>query len=330
MGNAGKKRNVGNTESAESMAFAKNGKCIGKSRRAKPAERFAKAIAMAANALLAAALLAGCSTPGAGAGGGAGVGEGSGAGAQSVTLRCGVKQAHAPFSYIDEQGNLVGLEEDVVNEAFRRIDGYEVEIVGFDASPALFAALQAGNIDFGSGQYVASAARREIYKFPKQYYALSPMYLISRVDDNFQTLRDIAGETLEFASTSYEKEIIDAYNIANPGYEIKMVDASGDVTGADYLQQIATGQRNVLLQYKSTFDMVKEELQLDSVTLSEEPVIVEDVYQVFHGDVADEFIQKFDDALRAMLEDGTLGKISEEWGGEDYIALYKDKVIAVG
>lgn len=93
--------------------------------------------------------------------------------AEPIVLRCGVKQAHLPFSYTDDKGNLIGLEEDVVTEAFNRIDGYEVEIVGFDASPALFAALQAGSIDFGSGQYVASAARKETYKFPAQYYALS-------------------------------------------------------------------------------------------------------------------------------------------------------------
>jgi ABC-type amino acid transport substrate-binding protein len=115
----------------------------------------------------------------------------------------------------------VGLEEDVVIEAFKRIDGYEVEIVGFDASPALFAALQVGNVDFGSGQYVASATRKKIYKFPKPYYTLSPLYLASRKEDNFQSLGDIAGETLEFASTSYEKELLDAFNKANPGREIK-------------------------------------------------------------------------------------------------------------
>jgi ABC-type amino acid transport substrate-binding protein len=252
------------------------------------------------------------------------------ASAADIVLRCGVKQAHAPFSYIDTQGNLVGLEEDVVIEAFKRIDGYEVEIVGFDASPALFAALQVGNVDFGSGQYVASATRKKTYKFPKQYYALSPLYLASRKEDNFQSLLDIAGETLEFASTSYEKEIIDAFNKANPGHEIKMIDTSGDVSEADQLQQIATGQRNVLLLYKSTYDTVQAALRLENLTLSAEPVIVEDVYQVFHRDVPDEFIRKFDAALVSMLEDGTLSEISKKWSdGVDNIALYRDKVIPV-
>jgi L-cystine transport system substrate-binding protein len=249
--------------------------------------------------------------------------------AEPIVLRCGVKQAHLPFSYTDDKGNLIGLEEDVVTEAFNRIDGYEVEIVGFDASPALFAALQAGSIDFGSGQYVASAARKETYKFPAQYYALSPMYLAGRKEDNLQTLSDIAGETLEFASTSYEKEIIDTYNAANPGKEINIVDTSGDTTAADNLQQIATNQRNVLLIYKSSYDTVQKDLKLDNLTLSDEPVIVEDVYQVFNQSVPDEFIDKFDEALKSMFADGTLGKIAEKWTGENTIDQYKDLVIPV-
>lgn len=247
----------------------------------------------------------------------------------TIVLRCGVKQGHVPFSQVDENGNLVGLEEDVVIEAFNRIDGYDVEIVGFDASPALFAALEAGNIDFGSGQYVASAARKKTYKFPSQYYALSPLYLAGRTEDDFQTLKDIAGETLEFVSTAYEKELIEAYNEANPGYEINIVDTSGDITTADSLQQIATNQRNVLMLYKSSYDTVQADLNLMSLSLSKEPVIVEDVYQVFNKDVEDEFIQKFDDALKSMLEDGTLNEIALKWTGENTIEQYRDKIIPV-
>ena len=250
-------------------------------------------------------------------------------GKETVVLRCGVKQAHAPFSYLDDNGNLVGLEEDVVTEAFNRIDGYDVEIVGFDASPALFSALQAGSVDFGSGQYVASAERKSIYKFPTQYYALSPMYLVSREEDHFNSLADIAGETLEFVSTSYEKEIIQTYNAANPDNTINIVDTSGDQTTADYLQQLETRQRNVVLTYKSSYDTVQEELNIPGLVLSDDAVIVEDVYQVFNSSVDDAFIALFDDALKSMFEDGTLGEIAEKWTGENTIALYKDIVIPV-
>ncbi|MDR3119893.1 MAG: transporter substrate-binding domain-containing protein [Clostridiales bacterium] len=302
---------------------------LGKARKTGESRKVGRVGALLMASMLAALTLGGCSAPAGASGAENAAGGASGGATENIVLRCGVKQSHAPFSYTDDDGSLVGLEEDVVAEAFGRIDGYDVEIVGFDASPALFAALQAGNIHFGSGQYVASATRKETYKFPKQYYALSPMYLASRSADDFQALKDIAGETLEFASTSYEKEIIDAYNKENPGFEIKIVDASGDLTTADQLQQILTKQRNVLLLYKSSYDTVQEELKLDGLTLSAEPVIVEDVYQVFHKDVPDDFIQKFDDALKSMLDDGTLGKIAQKWCGEDTIAQYKDKIIPV-
>lgn len=250
-------------------------------------------------------------------------------GEDTIVLKCGVKQAHTPFSYLDDNGELVGLEEDVVSEAFNRIDGYDVEFVGFDASPSLFSALQAGSVNFASGQYVASAERRELYKFPTQYYALSPMYLASREADSFNSLAEIAGETLEFPSTSYEKEIIQTYNAENPGQEINIVDTSGNTTDADYLQQVQTGQRNVHLLYQSSYDTIQEELNIPGLVLSENPVIVEDVYQVFRTDVDDEFIALFDEALKSMFEDGTLNEIALKWTGENCIDLYKDLVIPV-
>ena len=272
--------------------------------------------------LITAAVLAGCGSADAETSAQAG-GDGT------VVLKCGVKQAHSPFSYLDDNGNLVGLEEDVVTEAFNRIDGYEVEIVGFDASPSLFSALQAGSIDFASGQYVASAERRELYKFPTQYYALSPMYLVSREEDHFNSLSDIAGETLEFVSTAYEKELIQAYNAENPGAEINIVDTSGDTTTADAMQQIQLGQKNVALIYKSSYDTVQEELNLPGLVLSDEPAIVEDVYQVFRTDVDDAFIALFDEALKSMFDDGTLNSIALKWTGENCIELYQDLVIPV-
>lgn len=275
-----------------------------------------------ATLLTTAIVLAGC-----GAGDAETSAQASGEG--TVVLKCGVKQAHAPFSYLDDDGNLVGLEEDIVTEAFNRIDGYDVEIVGFDASPSLFSALQAGSINFASGQYVASAERRELYKFPTQYYALSPMYLVSREADHFNTLSDIAGETLEFPSTSYEKEIIQAYNAENPGKEINIVDTSGNTTSADAYQQIQTGQRNVSLDYKSSYDTVQAELNIPGIVLSDNAVVVEDVYQVFRTDVDDEFVTLFDEALKSMFEDGTLDEIALKWTGENCISLYKDLVIPV-
>lgn len=247
---------------------------------------------------------------------------------ETVVFRCGVKQSHAPYSYLDDKGNLVGLDEDVVTEVFNRLDGYEVEFVGFDASPALFSALQAGSIDFASGQYVANAERRTLYKFPTQCYNLAPMYLASREGDHFQTLEDIAGETLEFVSTSFQKETIQAYNKTHPGKEINIVDVS-DSTAADRLQQIVTGQRNVELLFKGSFDTVQNELNLPGLVLSDKPVIVNDVYQVFRQDVDDEFIELFDQVLKEMLEDGTLGRISEKWTGEDVISIYNDLVIPI-
>jgi ABC-type amino acid transport substrate-binding protein len=74
---------------------------------------------------------------------------------------------------------------------------------------------------------------------------------------------------------------------------------------------------------------VQDELNIPGLVLSDEPVIVEDVYQVFNESVDDEFIALFDEALKSMFDDGTLGTIAEKWTGVNSIELYKDIVIPV-
>lgn len=242
---------------------------------------------------------------------------------KKIVIRCGVKNSHVPFSQTDDKGNLVGLEEDTVREAFKRMKGYEVKFVPFDASPTLLASLEAGTIDVASGQYVASDKRKETYIIPKNYYTLSPMYLVSRKEDNYQSLKDIAGQSLDFISTSYELDLIKKWNKDNPKYTINTRIISNNQTAADSINQLATKQKNVLLMYKSSYDDLQKKLHLNNLVISDKPVIVEDVYQLFKKSENKKVVDAFDKELKEMKDDGILGKITKKWCGEDYISKYE-------
>ena len=56
--------------------------------------------------------------------------------------------------------------------------------------------------------------------------------------------------------------------------------------------------------------------------------MVEDTYQMFGSD-EQEFSDAVSDTLQEMLDDGTLGELSNEYFGEDIFALYADKITIV-
>lgn len=234
----------------------------------------------------------------------------------------GTGNSAAPFCYLDEDGNSVGYDIDVLNEIDERLPQYEFEIQAMDFS-TLIVSIDSGSIDFISHQLVQSEARKEKYLFPEQYYCLSPMSLAVRTDSGITSMADMAGKTMEQDPNAYEYQMLMAYNDAHPGEEIDVI-AVADQAQADGLLKVSNGKVDASLQYKATFDSIVPEIGIDNLMLTD-VVMCEDTYMMF----ADDEQQLCDDVnavIVEMIEDGTMGEISEKWYGEDVFALYADMV----
>lgn len=234
----------------------------------------------------------------------------------------GTGNGAAPFCHLDENGNSVGYDIDVLNELDARLPQYEFEIQAMDFS-TLIVSIDSGSINFLSHQLVQSDARKEKYLFPSQYYCLSPMSLAVKADSGITSMADMAGKTMEQNPSAYEYQMLMAYNDAHPGQELNIV-AVSDQSTADTFLKVSNGQVDASLTYKATFDSVVPELGIDNLTLTD-VVMCEDTYLMFPK-TEQQLCDDIDAVLKEMIADGTLSKISEKWYGEDVFGLYADMV----
>ena len=241
-------------------------------------------------------------------------------------VKVGTGNNAAPFCYLDEDGNPIGYDLDVLKELDKRLEQYEFEIEAMDFS-TLVVSIDSGSISMISHQLVKSEARKEKYLFPDEYYCLSPMSLCVRSDSGIEDMDDMAGKSMEQNPSAYEYQMMMAYNEVNPGKKIDIIGVSDQAT-ADAYRKVSNGQVDAALTYKATYDSVMEELGLSNLVLTD-VVMCEDTYMMFGKDQA-ALAAAVSQTTKEMKEDGTLSEISRKWfGGEDVFGAYQNMITIV-
>lgn len=117
--------------------------------------------------------------------------------AETGTIRFGVREAAAPFSYLDERGVPGGLAVALCQrvatsiQAELSLDVLAVEFVPVDAT-SRFAALEEGAVDVHCGPMTASLSRRERFDFSIPYFMDGVGAALRR--DGVQTLEALNGQ----------------------------------------------------------------------------------------------------------------------------------------
>jgi L-cystine transport system substrate-binding protein len=239
------------------------------------------------------------------------------------TINVAVGNSMAPFAYLDADGNLIGYDVDVLNAIDEYLDDYNFVLNGMDFSTCVVS-IDSGAADMVSHQLVQSEERKEKYIFPDQYYCLSPMRLVVKKGSNIKSLEDMAGKSLYMNPASYEYGLLTSYNESHPGKEI-VINAVSDMTTADCYKAVANGTVDAELTYQSTYESIVDEIGLADELETTEVVLVEDTYQMISKDKP-ELAEAVSEALKSLLDDGTLGEISTKWFGSDYFEEYADMI----
>lgn len=159
-------------------------------------------------------------------------------------LRVGMDLSFAPFSYLDDEGNIAGFEPQIA-EAFGEYLGVEVEIVNTDFS-MLIPALETGDVDILIADMSQTEERSEKADFSEPYRYT---YTLALVNKEFSIANNITDEMSEedffaidgirFVGLSGTKGV---YYPQNYGITVTEVTEIG--TG---LMEVSTGSSDVLI-----------------------------------------------------------------------------------
>ena len=235
---------------------------------------------------------------------------------QKVVIGSGIN--YNPYCYVDENGDAVGYEYDVLKEVDELLPQYEFEYQSM-AFDQLVLSLESGKIDVAAHQYEYTPEREEKYLFAGESYTSYITYLAVLVDDNATSLDDLAGEKIRTGgATSATTQILTKWNEEHPGKEVELVTSEGssDEEAAAALKSKAA--RATVLKKSDVIKMNKNfgEDGKDWLKSVGEPINDSKTYYLYRKDET-ELRDAIDGALKTLKENGKLSELAIKWVGYD-------------
>ena len=221
------------------------------------------------------------------------------------TLTVGAYPANPPWENKKEDGSFEGFEVDLVNEIGKRI-GAEITIqdLGFQA---LFAATSSGRIDMAISSITITNERLQNQSFTQGYYD-SDLGLATAKDSDVKSLADMKGKPVGVLSTSTGETWVKA-NTEKYGFgELKGYNAQQDLL-LDVQAGRVAGAISDIAGLQFSF------MQMPTMHVVER-IKQEDRYGIMLQK-GSPLLQRVNDAITAMKQDGTLAALHKKWLGAD-------------
>lgn len=105
-------------------------------------------------------------------------------------LIVGTDATYAPMEYMDEKGNIIGIDIEIVN-AIAEAAGFEVEYKNYGWDP-LFPAVDNGEVDFAVSSITITEDREKSFDFSDSYFVANQLILVPEDSDveSFDDLTD--------------------------------------------------------------------------------------------------------------------------------------------
>ncbi len=252
-----------------------------------------------AGAVLAAAVLAGCSSKTAESGAAQDAGQNTAQGnSDSQEVRkvyVAVGATFEPYTYIDENNQPAGYDVAVLQEIDNRLPQYEFQIENMELAN-ISVALDAKKVSIGSQQFEKNPEREKKYLFTNEGFAAYNKRLVYKKGrDDIHSIDDLVGKKVSAGQGSNTAAILETYN------------AEHDMNG----------RLDAIVATKKTFKKYNEAFG-GGYDINEDSYFSESQAYFMLAQGEEQLRDDMDTALKSMKEDGTLTKLSIEYTGSDY------------
>lgn len=223
-------------------------------------------------------------------------------------LRVGMDLSFAPFSYLDDEGNIAGFEPQIA-EAFGEYLGVEVEIVNTDFS-MLIPALETGDVDILIADMAWTEERAEKADFSNAYRYTYTLALVNKeyaeehnITDDMSEEEFFAIEGIQFIGLTGTKGV---YYPQNYGLTVTEVPEIG--TG---LMEVSNGTSDVLIASNEVHGFYAADPE-NTIVYSGIEAQEGSCFVVAKGDT--ELLESANLFIDSMYEEGGLyDQMAEEW-----------------
>ena len=244
--------------------------------------------------------------------------------AKAKTVKIALDSNVAPFSYLDEDGNLAGFDYDVLQKIDEKLDDYDFtyEMVDYDAASI---GLESGQYDIEAGEKYKTSAREEKFLISDSYF-YTAICLAVKKGSGIKSIEDMKGKTLvPVPEQDGLRQVYNDYMEEHPDADITQDTGSTLISMTDALQYVASGRYDGVMNDPA---MLTDVLDADSnlaskIDLIEDPFTVVGAHFIINKDNKD-LLEAVNGAIKELKDDGTIGEMSKDVWGEDIIEKYKD------
>ncbi|WP_010097217.1 transporter substrate-binding domain-containing protein [Ornithinibacillus scapharcae] len=225
-----------------------------------------------------------------------------------------------PASYYPEGSEeLTGYNVEVFREIAKRLDvDVKFEVMGFDS---MLSALQSGRVDIIQAGPREASKEKFAFSEPVKY---SYATMIVRADDlsGIHTLEDLKGKKAGGAATTVYSDIARKFGAEVITY--------GNVTNDAYLRDVHNGRTDVVINDYYLQKLAITAFPEFNITLHPELRFHPTTNNVVMQKEATVLLEKVNEVIKEMKEDGTLTEISAEFfGGLDVSKEPEEEVIEI-
>lgn len=229
--------------------------------------------------------------------------------------------APKPFTYVDEEGNLVGYDIELVEAIFEKIDKYDLSFEKTERTSVL-SGLDTDRYQIGANNFASNDERREKYLFSDAIF--KNQYVIAVAEDSTEINRfnDLVGKSTEVSPGLNYATALEKYNEENPNAQVNINYSESELLVV--LQGVESGKHDFQLIDKAMASLfIKEHgLKLKLIDLSEkDSARIGAPYSyllISKTDAGAALVEEINEALKVVIDDGTISKISEKYFGADF------------
>ena len=270
------------------------------------------AVFMAAAMVLGMTALTACESDEASGGNAEGEADADAAEEESDTIVVGIDDTFAPMGFRDEEGNIVGFDIDLANAVGEKLGvTMEFKVIDWDAKEI---ELKAGTVDCLWNGLSVTPERMEAMAFSNKYLN-NKIVLMSLADSGIDVT---AGEELADLKigTQVDSSALQMLE-ADPAYD----SFAGNITEYDTydlaIMDLKAGRVDVIAVDQVLGEYTNNNLggEMKECTYD----LGDDFYAIGFAQDNTELRDKVNEALQALVDDGTAAEISEKWFGRDIV-----------
>ena len=249
----------------------------------------------------------------------AGTGCGSQDGDGSVrTIKIATAAESKPLSWGAIGHTPQGYEPDVLKAINAKLPQYKFEMEGA-ADIAQETGLATGKYDMIAGGYFKTPERDKQFLIPDNAAGASLMKIYVRGDDtSIAGMPDLVGKrVVPVSAGGGVYKFVTQWQKGNPGKKVNISTSNAGVPYPDRLKEVQNGKYDALILPSNLGEQTVIKEQQLNIKVSE-PVSTDNTYFLIHKSGENKkLVDGVNKVLKELREDGTLGKLSTKWFGED-------------